>query len=288
MTEREIDEATGTETTGHEWDGIKELNTPLPRWWLWVFYATIIWSVFYWVLMPAWPTLSGYTPGLLEHSQRADVAKAVDALRDARSDKAQALAAASLPEIVNDPDLLAFAMAAGRSAFGDNCATCHGSGAQGAVGYPNLNDDAWIWGGRLEDITLTLQHGIRSDDPDTRLSMMPAFGRDDILPRDQIEDLASYVVSLSGREADPAAVERAAPVFAEQCAICHGEDGKGIRELGAPNLTDADWLYQGSREAILAQINNPQHGVMPAWGERLDGTTLRALAFYVHSLSGGE
>lgn len=288
VTRKEIDATSGTETTGHEWDGIKELNTPLPRWWLWVFYATVIWSVGYWVLYPAWPTLTGYTQGLLNQSQRDDVANAVLALKSAREEQGRLLANASLEQIEADPNLFQFAREAGRSAFGDNCATCHGSGAQGFKGYPNLNDDVWLWGGKLDDIKRTLVVGIRSTHPETRLSQMPAFGRDKLLEPAQIDDLVEYVVGLSGGKADAPAVARATQLYTEQCASCHGADGKGLREFGAPNLTDKEWLYGGSREDIKAQIVNARGGVMPAWGSRLDPVTIDALAVYVHSLGGGE
>jgi cytochrome c oxidase cbb3-type subunit III len=287
-TRKEIDATSGTETTGHEWDGIKELNTPLPRWWLWVLYASIIWAVGYWVLYPAWPTLTGYTQGVLNQSQRDDVAKAVQALKSERAELGQKLAAASLEQIEADPNLLQFAREAGKSAFGDNCATCHGSGAQGFKGYPNLNDDVWLWGGKLEDIKQTLTVGVRSTHPDTRISLMPAFGQDKLLEPAQINDLTEYVVSLSGGKADAQAVGRATQLYAEQCASCHGADGKGLREFGAPNLTDREWLYGGTREEIKAQIVNGRNGVMPTWGQRLDPITIDALAVYVHSLGGGE
>jgi len=285
---KEIDATTGTETTGHEWDGIKELNTPLPRWWLWVLYATIIWAVGYWVLYPAWPMLTGYTQGVLNQSQRDDVAKAVQALKSQRAELGRKLTAASLEQIEADPDLLQFAREAGKSAFGDNCATCHGSGAQGFKGYPNLNDDVWLWGGKLEDIKQTLTVGIRSTHPDTRVSLMPAFGKDKMLEPAQINDMVEYVVSLSGGKADGQAVGRATQLFADNCASCHGAEGKGMRELGAPNLTDKEWLYGGNREDIKAQIVNGRNGVMPTWGSRLDPITIDALAVYVHSLGGGE
>lgn len=287
-TRKEIDATSGTETTGHEWDGIKELNTPLPRWWLWVFYATIVWSIGYWVLYPAWPTLTGYTQGILNQSQRADVANALLAMKSQREEQGRLLANATLAQIEADPNLFQFAREAGKSAFGDNCATCHGSGAQGFNGYPNLNDDVWLWGGTLEDIKHTITVGVRSTNPDSRLSQMPAFGRDKLLEPAQIDDLVEYVVALSGGKADAQAVQRVTTLFAEQCAACHGPEGKGLREFGSPNLTDKEWLYGGKREQIKAQIVNGRGGVMPTWGSRLDPMTIDALAVYVHSLGGGE
>jgi cytochrome c oxidase cbb3-type subunit 3 len=285
---KDVDHISGTETTGHEWDGIKELNTPLPRWWLIVLYATIVWAIGYWVLYPAWPTLTGYTEGVLKQSQRDDVAQAVLKLKAEREAMSRSLANASLEEIEADPNLQQFALQAGKSAFGDNCATCHGSGAQGFKGYPNLNDDVWLWGGKLEDIRQTLKFGIRSPHPDTRQSQMPAYGRDKLLEPKQIDDLTQYVLKIAGQKADAMAAARAEPLFKEQCAACHGDDGRGKREFGAPNLTDKDWLYGGQPADIRAQIVNGRGGVMPAWGTRLDQATVDALAVYVHSLGGGE
>jgi len=285
---KHVDQATGTETTGHEWDGITELNTPLPRWWLGIFYLCILWAVGYWILMPAWPGISGYTHGLLNHSQRDEVTAEVNALKAARRVKEGELTRATLAQIQGNPDLLQFAMASGRTTFGDNCAACHGSGGQGAHGYPNLNDDVWLWGGKLADIQHTITVGVRSTDPNTRQSQMPAFGRDGILKPDQIDDLTAYVVHLSGRAADPAAVGRASKLFADNCAMCHGPAGKGNREIGAPNLTDNEWLYGPTPEDIHDQIWNGRGGVMPTWAGRLSPEEIKALAVYVHSLGGGE
>lgn len=284
----EIDRVSGTETTGHEWDGIKELNTPLPRWWLGIFYATIVWAVGYWVVMPSWPTLSGYTHGILDHSQRDEVMANVRALQAARASKEHALAKATLKQIQSDPNLLQFAMAEGRTAFGDNCAPCHGSGGQGAHGYPNLNDDVWLWGGKLDDIQDTITVGVRSSAGDTRQSQMPAFGRDGILKPEQVDDLTEFVVRLSGRSADAAAVRRATALFADNCAQCHGAQGRGDRKFGAPNLADNEWLYGSERKDIRDQIWNGHGGVMPTWGGRLSPEEIKALAVYVHSLGGGE
>ncbi len=275
-------------TTGHEWDGIEELNTPLPRWWLAIFYATIVWAIGYWIVMPAWPTINDYTHGLLNHSQRTSVDEAVAQLKAARAAHERALSNASLTQIQNNPDLLQFAMAEGKSAFGDNCAPCHGAGAQGGHGYTNLNDDVWLWGGKLEDIQKTITVGVRSTSPDTRQSQMPSFGASGILKPEQIDDLTEYVVHISGRPADDAAVARAVKLFADNCAACHGADGKGNRALGAPNLTDNEWLYGPARADIHDQIWNGHGGVMPTWQGRLTPETIKALAVYVHSLGGGE
>ncbi len=286
--QKDIDAHSGTETTGHEWDGIKELNTPLPRWWLWIFGACIVWSIGYWILMPAWPLANGYTHGMLHHSQRVAVADAVAALKDARHGFETRLDRTPLDQVVSDPDLLQFALAEGKSAFGDNCAPCHGAGGQGAHGYPNLNDDIWLWGGTLADIQHTITVGVRSTSPDTRQSQMPAFGRDGILKPEQIDDLTEYVVYLSRRQADAAAVARAKKLFADNCAACHGPQGKGNQSLGAPNLTANVWLYGPRREDIHDQIWNGHGGVMPTWGGKLSPVTIKALAVYVHSLGGGQ
>jgi cytochrome c oxidase cbb3-type subunit 3 len=284
---RERDAHTGTETTGHEWDGIKELDTPLPRWWLWIFYACIAFSVGYWILMPSWPGLHGYSHGLLHNSSRAQVAVDLKALAAQRGAAGARLKSATLEQIEATPALQAYAIEEGQSIFGDNCATCHGQGGTGGKGYPNLRDDVWIWGGSLEDIARTIRFGVRSGDPNARFSLMPAFGRDAIVPPAQVDDLTEYVVALSHRPADRAAVGRAAPVFQANCAVCHGPEGKGNQTFGAPNLTDNDWLYGSDRASIHDQIWNGHGGVMPAWGHRFDDSTIKALAVYIHVKSGG-
>lgn len=293
MTDRppEVDAHSGVETTGHAWDGIKELNNPLPRWWLYVFYATVAISVAYWVLMPAWPALPGFqgnTVGVRAQSDRADVAAETAALREVRGALSARLETMDARAILADPELRQQAMALGESVFGDNCATCHGPGGRGAPGYPQLADDVWLWGGSLSDIQTTIRHGIRSGDPAERRTDMPAFGRDEILTEQKINDLVEYVSALSHRPADRAAVERAAPVFVAQCVTCHGEGGTGDKSRGAPNLTDADWLYGGDKAAIRRSIFGPRNGVMPAWSKRLDDATIRAVAIYVHAQGGGE
>jgi cytochrome c oxidase cbb3-type subunit III len=285
----EIDQPTGQPTTGHVWDGIRELNTPLPRWWLWTFYATIAFAVVYVVLYPAIPLVHSATRGLLGYSTRAAVETSLVAAQDAQSANLQRIASMSLEDIAKDEELNRFAVAGGRSAFLVNCVQCHGSGAAGSVGYPNLNDDDWLWGGTLDAIHTTILHGIRyTQDPDTRVSEMPAFGADGMLDAPQIEAVANFVLSLSGGEHDAALAEEGKQIFADNCAACHGDDGGGNRELGAPRLNDAIWLYSGTKDAIIAQINKPRHGVMPAWAHRLDATTIKELTLFVHSLGGGE
>jgi cytochrome c oxidase cbb3-type subunit 3 len=286
----EVDAVTGTRTTGHVWDGIRELNTPLPRWWLWLFYATIVWSIGYWIVYPSWPLLSSHTTGALRWQSRSAVVSDLDALKAQRGPMVDKLKAASLQQIALDPQLLGFARALARPAFVENCAPCHGTGGGGGRGYPNLNDDEWIWGGKLDDIEQTIRHGARSGDSEARPSAaMPAFGRDGILKRADIENVADYVRSLAAlpvaAKADLAAGKK---IFADNCAACHGDAGKGKRELGAPNLTDAIWLYGADKQAIVDGIWNGRGGVMPAWAGRLDDVTIKALAVYVHSFGGGE
>lgn len=285
----QVDEVTGVETTGHEWDGLQELNNPLPRWWLYIFYATCIWAFGYWIAMPAWPLVSDYTTGVLGASQREQALTDLETAIEARNEIGKGLAEASLEEIRSTAGLLEFAMASGRAAFGDNCAPCHGSGATGAPGYPNLQDDEWLWGGSLEAIHLSIAHGIRSDDDDARIGDMPSFGRDEILDRDQITQVANFVHTMSGgTAAEGVDLEAGKTVYEENCAACHADDGTGNVDLGAPNLTDAVWLYGGSVEKIAAQVSHARNGVMPAWRERLDPVTVKSLAVYVHALGGGE
>jgi cytochrome c oxidase cbb3-type subunit 3 len=259
MTEHsDFDHVSGKTTTGHEWDGIKELNTPLPRWWVLSFYACIVWAFGYWIVYPAWPMLWSHTTGLLQYSSRADVA-------------------------------VALARARGKTVFGDNCAPCHGSGGAGAKGYPNLNDDDWLWGGTLDQIMQTIQFGARSGHAKTHESAMLAFGKEGVLKKEQIVTVANYVRSLSGLSTSQGYDATAgAKIFAENCAACHGDAGKGNEELGAPNLTDKIWLYGSDEPTIIETITNGRSGVMPAWVGRLDPATIKAMAVYVHSLGGGK
>ena len=284
---KEIDDISGVETTGHEWDGIKELNNPLPRWWLWTFYGTIAWSVVYMILYPAIPLINGATPGVLGYSSRGELHKEVDAAAALKADDVAKIESLEVADILKDSDLTRFAVQGGKSAYKVYCSQCHGGGAEGAAGYPNLNDDDWLWGGTIDDIYLTIAHGVRYEpDDDTRLSEMPAFG--DILETADIRATADYVASLSGIEHDASHLEQGKAVYEENCAACHGESGEGIRELGAPKLDDALWLYGGTVDEIAAQIAAPKHGMMPAWQARLGDATVKQLAVYVHSLGGGE
>ena len=279
------------DTTGHSWDGIKEFNNPLPRWWVWVFYATIIWGVAYTVAYPAWPGIKGATAGVLGWSTRANVAADIKAVEDANAPMNDKLASVELASIAGNDELRGYAISAGEAVFETWCVQCHqreGAGVT-AAGYPALNDDDWLWGGDMEAIHETLTVGIRSpDNDDTRYSEMPAFGRDELLEPAQIDQVVNYVMSLSGEANDASMVADGAVVFEENCASCHMEDGTGDRAQGAPNLADAIWLFGGSFADIKETVENSRYGVMPNWNERLSEAQIRAVATYVHQLGGGE
>ncbi|MBC2665636.1 cytochrome-c oxidase, cbb3-type subunit III [Novosphingobium flavum] len=289
MDNRKIDDATGVETVGHEWDGIEELNNPLPRWWLWTFYATIAFSVAYCVVYPAIPMLSKGTDGAWKWSSRGALAAEMSKAEQGRAATLAAIAATPIEALPEKPQLMQAAVAGGRAAFRVNCVQCHGAGAAGFKGYPNLNDDDWLWGGDLRTIETTITHGIRfPGDDQTRQSQMPNFGKDGLLPAASVSDVASYVLTLSGKEQPGAASQRGAATFAANCAVCHGPEGKGGRQFGAPNLADAIWLYGGTHADVAASVTSAHAGVMPAWAHRLDPVTIKMLAAYVHSLGGGE
>lgn len=287
---KEIDPLSGIETTGHEWDGIKELNNPAPRWWLWVFFVTIIFAVGYWVAYPAWPIPGGNTKGVLgwtEYGQLKQQQGEIAAMRDKYEAR---IAQASLQEIQNDPALYEYARAGGAVAFKNNCAACHGAGAQGGKGYPNLNDDDWLWGGTLDQIYTTIRYGVRSTSDHTHASQMPAFGKDGILKTDEIEAVAEYVQKLHlGDKAEQTAVYlKGKGIFATNCAACHGDKGDGNIEVGAPRLNDDIWLYGGDLPTIIQTVTYARSGVMPTWEGRLNDNTIKQLAIYVHSLGGGK
>ncbi len=284
-TKIEKDTVSGQDTTGHEWDGVKELNTPLPTWWVYTFWATIAFAVVYCALYPSWPWLNGHTQGLLGYSSRANLSVELQAQAQARAKFVDKIRATSLADIRKDPELFNFALAGGRSAFQTNCLQCHGAGGAGSTGFPNLVDDDWIWGGSVDQIYTTIQHGIRNSDDKSRQSMMPRFGVDGLLTAPQVAAVTDYVMSLSGRGK---ATPEGAKIWQEQCVACHKEDGKGNQELGAPNLTDGIWLYGGDRDSIYRSIFYARNGSMPAWGTRLDDATMKMLAIYVHSLGGGR
>jgi cytochrome c oxidase cbb3-type subunit III len=279
------------ETTGHEWDGIEELNNPLPRWWLWVLYATIVWGIGYTIAYPAWPMLTQATQGVLGGSLRSDVAAEIKAFDDANAAVKQALIQTELAKVAANADLMSFAERAGAAVFKTNCAQCHGAGAAGVEGkgYPNLLDDDWLWGGDVDSIYTTVAHGIRNTtDPDARYSEMPKFGADGLLEPAQIAGVVEHVLNLSGQDHDAALAAQGALVFADNCAACHGAEGAGDQTQGAPNLADAIWLYGGTREAVTHSVTYARFGVMPGWRNRLSEDEMRAVALYVHSRGGGQ
>lgn len=286
---RRIDQPTGTETVGHEWDGIEELDTPMPRWWLWTFYASIVFALGYVVVYPAIPFLNDASKGTAGWSSRGELNKAMEAETTRRAPILSAIAATPVNQIMAQPELRAAAAQGGSAAFKVHCVQCHGSGAAGTRGYPNLIDDEWLWGGDAEAIEYSIRHGIRSpEEPATRNSLMPAFGKDGILNSTQVQDLVSHVRTLSGQEKASSSSQRGKALFADNCSVCHGAEGKGLREFGAPDLTDAIWLYGGDRDSLTQSVWNSRKGVMPAWGNTLDSATIRMLAVYVHGLGGGE
>ena len=286
----QLDSITGQTTTAHEWDGICELNTPLPRWWLWTFYASILFAVVYWVLYPAWPLATTFSHGVLGFSSRGQVAEDLQAIHAQRAQTEAGLEKASVTEIVADKKLLGLALAHGKAAFAEDCAPCHGSGGQGGKGYRNLTNEDWLWGGTLDDLQTTITHGIRADyDKDTRSSAMPAFGRDGILKPEEIHQVASYVRTLSKLAPEPGVdVDAGKKIFADNCAVCHGDDGKGNLAIGSANLTDGLQLYGGDFKDLIQTITFARNSTMPAWGARLDPVTIKALAVFVHSLGAGQ
>lgn len=286
---RDIDDISGVDTTGHSWDGIKELNNPLPRWWLWTLYATMVWALAYCIAYPAWPLLNGATQGMLGWGSRAELQQEVKAADDAKAVFRDRIATMAVTDILANPELRAFAISAGGSLFKVNCVQCHGSGAQGSGGFPNLNDDSWIWGGTADQIETTIAHGIRdTTNAQSRLSEMPAFGRDQILTSEQIGQVAEHVLAIAKLEHDLTKAKAGEQLYADNCVSCHGDRGQGNIELGAPQLNDAIWLYGGSRAEILTQIIAPRHGMMPTWLPRLGAVEVKELAAYVHSLGGGQ
>ena len=279
------------ETTGHSWDGIEEYNNPLPRWWVWILYACIVWGIWYSIAYPAWPMLTQATQGYLGSDMREDVAAEIKRFDDANADIKAKLVAAPLTDIGSNDELNQYATSAGAAVFKTWCAQCHGSGAAGVQGkgYPNLTDNDWLWGGDVESIYLTINHGIRNTtDPDARYSEMPKFGADGLLEAAQIGEVVEYVLQLSGQEHDATLATAGATVFADNCAACHTETGAGDRTQGAPALNDAIWLYGGDRATITTTVYGARYGVMPAWAGRLSEDEVRAVATYVHSLGGGE
>jgi len=285
----------GIGTTGHSWDGIEEWNNPLPRWWVWTFYACIVWGIGYTIAYPAWPLVHGATEGLLGFSTRGQVEEQIARVDAANAPLETRLASADLTTLADDAALNNFAVQAGGAIFRNTCSQCHASGAAGAKGFPNLLDDDWLWGGTIEDIAFTVHNGVRNEaSDDARTSEMPAFGRDEILEPAEIAQAVQYILKISGQAHDAAQATAGAEIFADNCSACHGEDGTGDQSLGAPNLTDAIWLYGGDSATITETVTNARFGVMPAWSSDfqaaggLSDADVNAVAAYVHQLGGGQ
>lgn len=292
MEVNERDPVTGRETTGHEWNGIKELDTPVPRGVLIFLVVTHVWAIGWWFLVPAWPVGTTYTKGLLGVDQRTSVEEQVIEGQRERSPWMMRLQSEPYDAILADETLMQTVRGTGRQLFGDNCAACHGRDGRGRAGYPDLTDDDWLWGGGPERIEQTLRYGINTAHPDSRIAQMPAFGRDEMLDRDQVRSVASYVYSLSNpdhsTEENLGLIEAGREVFAATCAACHGDDAQGIADVGAPNLTDARWVYGGDLQTIITSVHGGRQGHMPTWDERLSDAEIRTLSLYVHDLGTGQ
>lgn len=278
-------------TTGHSWDGIEEYDNPMPRWWVWIFIITVIWSFGYWIAYPAWPGIKGATSGVLGYSSRANVVTEIEEFEARNETWFAQLVETDLDAIRENDELQRFAVNAGGSVFRAQCSQCHGTGGAGvqASGYPNLLDDDWLWGGTMEDIVTTVAWGIRNEDhPDARWSEMPAFGADGLLDEDEIMQVVHYVRRMSGQEYEVELADAGAEVYEWNCASCHGDDGGGDYFLGAPALNNAIWLYGGSIETLYETVYHSRFGVMPGFENRLREAEIRAVAAYVHQLGGGQ
>jgi cytochrome c oxidase cbb3-type subunit III len=283
----EKDAYSGTETTGHEWDGVRELNTPLPKWWLYTWYACIAWAAGICLLYPSIPGIRSYWHGLLGYSTRVEVMKGVAGIHALHADAMADIAKKPIEQVAADPKLLETALQSGHITFANNCQPCHGQSGTGRIGYPALGDDVWLWGGKLTDIETTITHGIRSPDPAARQSLMPAFG-DGALKPEEIQLVANFVGAWWGVTPTGTDTTAGAKIFADNCASCHGDKGQGSQDFGAPPLNARIHLYGPTRDDIVAQVTHPRAGVMPNWSPRLDTATIRSVALYVHALGGGE
>ncbi|WP_428413594.1 cytochrome-c oxidase, cbb3-type subunit III [Pararhizobium sp.] len=288
----EVDPVSGRKTTGHIWNGIKELDTPIPRGVLLFLIVTHIFAVLWWFLLPTWPLGRTYTKGLLGIDQKITVEETLREGADARASWVNKIDSMSYDQIRADEQLMATVRSTGNQLFGDNCAACHGRDGKGGNNYPNLTDDDWIWGGGPEKIQETLTVGINSRHADTRVAQMPAFGKDEMLDRQQVGDVAAYVIALSDPTTSTAEnvnqIDKGREVFLTTCAACHGENAKGNPDVGAPNLTDSQWIYGGSLQSIIDTIHGGRQGHMPTWDERLSPSEIKILALYVNALGQKE
>ncbi|TIS57358.1 MAG: cytochrome-c oxidase, cbb3-type subunit III [Mesorhizobium sp.] len=288
MAVEELDPVSGRTTTGHEWNGIKELDTPIPRGVLMFLIVTHLFAVIWWFVMPTWPLGTTYTKGLLDTDQRKIVEEKLVAANAARAPWVDAIEKSSFDQILANPQLMEVVRETGHRLFGDNCAACHGRDGKGGKNYPDLTDHDWIWGGGPETIAATMRIGVNSSNPESRVSQMPSFGRDQMLDPVQVRNVAFYVHSLSNAsDSTPdnvATIEAGRQVFLTNCAACHGEDAKGKMDMGAPNLTDQYWIYGGDLETIVTTVHGGRQGHMPTWDERLTPAEIKILALYVYQL----
>lgn len=304
-----MSEKNEVETTGHQWDDdegypLKEYNNPLPKWWLYTFYATIVWSIIYWILYPTWPMANDFTHGLLGWSMHGELQEELAQAQAQQKPFNERLEKMSAEDITKDPQLLQYTLSGGKAIFADNCSACHGPGGIGskAGGFPGLVDDDWLISGTVAGIEETIQNG--------HVAMMPAhqteFGG--AFKADQVNDLAEYVLSLNGRGKDKEASARGLALFKGDagCINCHGDNGKGSakdtlsgqpleKSIGAPNLADSIWLYGGDETTVRLSIAKGRSGQMPAWAKgtegrnrKLDPLSIKKVAVYVHSLGGGQ
>jgi cytochrome c oxidase cbb3-type subunit 3 len=287
----ERDPVTGRHTTGHEWNGIEELETPVPRVVLFFLAATTLFAIGYWILMPAWPLGVSYTKGLLGFDQREVVTRQVRDAASARAAWTDRIERASFEEIAADETLMRHVRETGRTLFADNCAVCHGVKGTGGPGFPNLAAGAWLWGGDPATIAETIRIGINSTNESTRVSQMMAFGRDGVLTGQQVLSVGAYVRSLSGQklsEAERGRLDAGKEVFTANCVVCHGDNGKGKRDVGAPDLTDSHWIYGADAQSVHTTIYGGRQGYMPHWQDRLSPVEIKMLTLYVLALDGGR
>ncbi|OHV21644.1 cytochrome-c oxidase, cbb3-type subunit III [Rhizobium sp. RMa-01] len=287
MAIEEIDQITGRRTTGHIWNGIKELDTPIPRGVLLFLIVTHLFALLWWILLPAWPLGTTYTKGLIGGSQKQTVERKIVEAAASRAPWTAKIEKASFDEIRADAQLMSKVNASGHQLFGDNCAACHGRDGKGGQNYPDLTDNDWLWGGEPDRIVETLTVGVNSRHSNSRVSQMPAFGADEMLDRKQVTDVAAYVYSLSNSASSEERVgdiEAGRELFKTTCASCHGDNAKGKIDLGAPNLTDASWVYGGTLSRIVETVHGGRQGHMPTWDERLTPAEIKILALYVSGM----
>ncbi|MGD8712863.1 MAG: cytochrome-c oxidase, cbb3-type subunit III, partial [Thiohalophilus sp.] len=290
--------------TGHAWDGdLQEFNNPLPTWWLWAFYATVVFAIIYWILYPTLPIGDTYTKGVMNDityttedgktvtthwNTRALFEKEMQEAREAQAKYVEEVSQASYQQIQANPEISGFVLSRAKVLFADNCAACHQTGGNGVIGkYPNLIDDAWLWGGSYEKIQQTIING--------RNGNMPSFKKQ--FSDEQIEDVATYVLSLSGHDVDQTIAAKGKKIFSANCAVCHGQDAKGQHAMGSANLTDSIWTIanvpgadsiEKKKDAIMHLVRNGKARHMPAWKDRLSDTEIKILTYYVHEMGGGN